>query len=204
VKELDAKITALLIQPEHLETAFDVAEQLSVVQDQLQSKFWNALEQEIRKKIGKKKFQISREGKPTEAEAQIAICEKSTDRNLLRCEFKVEQEGGRAPVFFGISWSDEVSNEKFTTLMSNSVVKPSLSKLDTLLAEAGFRRGLPWWMGWKYMDTGEGLRDRSLAITLASGNSFEERLVAELGGLIDEYLIPVQELNRALAKLKTL
>jgi hypothetical protein len=202
VKELDAKIFDLLIQPEHLDTAYDVAEHLSTVQDRLQSKFWDTLEQEIIEKIRTKGFEIYRQGKPTAGKAQIAIYEKRTEKNSLRCEFKVEQEGGLAPVFFGISWNDAVAKDRLAVLMSNAAVKVILSELRASLAVAGFKP-TDWWIGWKYMDNGEGLRGRSIAIALASGNGFEERVVAELQGLIEEYLTPVQELNRTLARVKT-
>ncbi|MGO9451175.1 MAG: hypothetical protein ACLQDV_09065 [Candidatus Binataceae bacterium] len=201
MKELDKKIVDLLIQPQNLDTAYDVAEQLPMVQDRLISKFWDTLEKEIQTKIAKREFEINREGKPTDAEAQIAIYEKRSESNWLQCGFKVEQEGGRLPVFFGISWTKEVSKDKFAALKSNAVVEPILSALVRSLEEAEFKWS-PWWMGWKYVENGVGLRDRSMAIRLASGNDLEERVAAELSGLIEERLTPVHELNRALAKAK--
>ena len=147
MKELDKKIVDLLIQPQNLETAYDVFEQMPAVQDKLATKFWDTLEKQIRAKPENQQFEIDRHGNPTQAEALITISEKNSDDSSLQCSFRVQQEGGRLPVFFGVCWEKEVSKEKFAVLMSNAAVKPILSEFRNLLEKAEFNIKSTWWIG---------------------------------------------------------
>jgi hypothetical protein len=148
MKELDNKIIDLLIQPKNLETAYDVCEQMPAVQDKLATKFWDALEEQVRAKIDNPQFEIVRDGEPTQAEALITISEKCSKDSSLQCSFRVQQEGGRLPIYFGVGWEREVSREEFAILMSDAAIKPILSEFLSSLEKAGFKR-TSWYIGYK-------------------------------------------------------
>jgi hypothetical protein len=186
-----------LLKPENLEVALEIDELVRDVKDKLVLEFWHALKSKVC------------EG---QSELPAWTINLDSDKDLLKggyagldcvpdiastaqryLKFSVEQGGGT--IYQGVCWNKEMKtpfdelSKKFPEL---SVIRDRLQQLSKEYAKM-----TSWWIGWKYLNNGRGLREKTTLLQIQRGGLPIEA-AEEFLELVENMREPVEEANSKL------
>ncbi len=122
-------------QEENLSLGLSVAEQMDQIRMQINSRFWQSLQQHFNELFIKQRSDFHAEPVEDRSNAEMRVglqCHLTTSQSLfLFPMFEQQYLGGTWRIFYGLMWN--------TPPTSAQLALPNIANLKTLLADAGFK-----------------------------------------------------------------
>jgi hypothetical protein len=187
-----------LSKPENLEVALDVAELVEDVKDRLVLEFWHA----IKSKVSEQQsvlpgWRLQLDSDEDLVQGKYSGLDWLQDFASNRADYlrlRVERE--RDTIYQGVCWN----KERKTAFEKLSDAIPKLGEIRNSLKELSqdYKQPTKWWVGWKYLITRPGLREKTSLLRIQAGALATEIAdeFVELGRKVGR---SVEEANSALA-----
>jgi len=199
VPAFDEKLVTLLLEPNNIDTAYEVWETFDQSIRRLQLRFWKYANGKVRERL--RAMRVDNwitELDPDDAlltgsYPKLTLRPNPADDSKLYCRFVLERDSNFKP-YYGIHFSKEVARSSANEKLLQDI--PDFRKLEEEIIDDDFKRYRPWWLGWR--PTGIDLRDKASVLQLAQDQNLQLRAADHVMSIFEKYRDLVESTNSAL------
>jgi hypothetical protein len=180
-------VVEFLLKPENLEVALEIAELVADVKDKLVLEFWHAVKSKVcesQSKLPTWSVKLDSDEDLLKGGFRGLWCVPDTASKAQHyLGFRITQGGGT--IFQGVCWNEEMK----TPFDELSKKVPQLTAIRNRLLELSkeYAKADTWLIGWKYLNNGQGLREKVTLLHIRGGGLATD--------VADEFLLLVEKMR---------
>ena len=189
-------VVEFLSKPENLEVALEIAELVEDVKDKLVREFWHAVKSKVcesQNKLPTWSVKLDSDEQLKRNYSGLRCVPDTASKAQQYLGFRISQEGGM--IYQGVCWNKEMEtpfDELSKKLPELSVIRDRLLQLSKEYAKS-----TKWWIGWKYLNNGQGLKEKMTLLRIRGGGLATD-VADEFLQLVEKMREPVEEANSGL------